>query len=311
MRTFLIKSFLFAAAALLAIQLVGGVFNFLGQKNKQEKINWILSKKDQKYDFAFLGSSRALNMVDINYLQNTWQISGINLGTASSDFSDNYLTLYEFYKNGNHPNNLFLQVDEQSLDPKQGFGYSFHEQWFFNFLGDKIVDEVYQDNSGRNKYLAWKRLPFLRYMEFNNPYKELILGLIHKKINYDLVGGSELMDSIDHQGEAAPLNIKKWQVSDQGKKYLEKIIKLARENGTNVILYTAPYYKIHNSNSSVSLVEDYIVKTAHKNSLVFLNFRTSDLAQHWEYFRNEAHLDKTGTALFMAEFAPEAKRTLR
>jgi len=310
MRTFLIKSFLFAAAALLAIQLVGGVFNFLGQKNKQEKINWILSKKDQKYDFAFLGSSRVLNMVDINYLQNTWQIKGINLGTASSDFSDNYLTLYEFYKNGNHANNIFLQVDEQSLDPKQGFGYSFHEQWFFNFLGDKIVDEVYLDNSGKNKYLAWRYLPFLRYMEFNNPYKELILGLIKKKIDYDSTSGSELMDSIDHQGQGAPANKKSWEVSPAGKKYLEKIISLAREHESNVILYTAPYYKVHNDNLT-NAIEDYIIRTAHKNSLVFLNFRNSELAQHWEYFRNEAHLDKAGTALFMAEFAPEAKRTLR
>jgi hypothetical protein len=311
MRTFLIKSFLFAFAALIAVQSTGAILNWASKKNDQEKIFWLNSKKDQKYTFAFLGSSRVLNMVDVKYLEDTWQTSGINLGSAGSGFADNYLVLYEFYKNGNHSNNLFLQIDEQSLDPEKGFGYPFHEHLFFNLLGDKIADEVFIDQSGKIKYFAWKHFPFLRYIEFNNPYKEFILGLFDKKINYDLSRGSELLEKKEVVNWSPKEMIKDWQVSTEGKEYLEKIIDLAQEHETNVILYTAPYPAEINKNPAVTGIEDYIIKYAHKKNIQYLNFRGFINSNDKKYFRNLVHLNKEGTALFMSAFAPEAKRTMK
>lgn len=311
MRTFLIKSFLFAFVALIAVQSIGLVLNWATKKNDQEKILWLNSKKNQIYSFAFLGSSRTLNMTDIKYLQDEWRIPGINMGSAGSGLADNYLVLYEFYKNNNRIDNLFLQIDEQSLDPSRGFGYPFHDYLFFNLLGDKTAEEVFLEQSGSTKYFIWKHFPFLRYIEFNNPYKEMILGLFEKKINYNQSGGSELLDkkSLDNWSAKGPTKI--WKTSPEGQKYLEKIITLAQNHETNVILYTAPYPAEINENPSLPEIEDYIIKTASKKHIPYLNYRRSTVSQNREYFRNLEHLNKEGVAIFMSEFASEAKRTLR
>ena len=313
MKKFLAKSFLFAIITIIGFQFIGTFFNLASKKNGEEKINWILSKKDQKYDFAFLGNSRVLTMVDVNYLQNSWgELKGINLGSTGSSFAENYATLYEFYKNKNNIDNLFLQIDEKSLDPQKGFIRSFQEQLFFNFMGDAEIDKIYIDQSGNNKFLLWKYAPFTRYAEFNEPYKNYALSMfLHKKIDYDSTFGSQITGEINSQQKLPKRVIKNWQVSEIGVKYFEKIIKLAEEHNTNIILYTAPYYKKHNNEQPINSIEKYIQNIALKNSFTFLNFRRSKVSEDTQYFNDEEHLNKVGTALFMTEFAPEAERTLR
>jgi hypothetical protein len=309
MKKFLLKSLAFALILLTATIAVSSFFSFVAQKNRQEKIFWIQSKKDQNYKFAFLGSSRVLNMVDINYLESVWGGQGINLGTAGSGLADNYLTLYSLLKNGNKVDNLFLQIDEQSLNPSQGFGYPFHENWYFDTLGSKAGDETYLDQSGKTKYLTWKYLPPVRYIEFNNPYKELFLGLFSKKMDFDKSGGSELLEK--KYIEKWNIRPKVWQVEDDGKKYFEKIISLARENNINLIIYTAPYPVERNYNDSYKEITSYIKNVASKNGLPYLDLRNTPLSKERLLFRNLEHLDKNGTLIFCQQLAQDAIKLIK
>lgn len=311
MKKFLIKSFSFAIVALLVLMAISSVLAMAMKDDKQEKMSWIAAKYNQNYGFAFLGSSRVLNMVDIKYLQDEWLTNGINLGTAGSGLADNYLTLYRFYENGNKINNLFLQLDEQSLDPDQGFGYPFHEYLYFDLLGDKNANAVYREQSGEFKTWLWERLPFTRYIEFNNPFKKALLHNFGEGINYDSTGGSQLLPakSIDNWAVKDPA--KQWSVDEQSKKYLDMIVELAQNNGTNVVFYTAPYPKDANDSPSLLDIEDFIIKTAAKKRIIFLDFRQTEISNTRENFRNLEHLNEEGVRIFMKEFSPEAKRTLR
>jgi hypothetical protein len=307
----LIKSFLFACAALIAVSLIGGLLNFLSKRSDQEKAFWLNSKKDQRYDFAFLGSSRVLNMVDIDYLESSWKMRGINMGGAGSGLADNYLILYRFYKNGNSASNLFIQIDEQSLDYEKGLGHPFHEYLFFDLLGDPAADDVYRQEVGKAKYLTWKYLPFLRYIEFNNPYKEMLLGFVRPKVDFELTRGSELLKKKAHESWSPAGMMKEWEVSPKSEAYLNMILDLARENGSHVILYTAPYPSDVNRNLATPAIDEYIIKLASKKKLVHLNFRQSTVSDRRDLFSNLSHLNEEGTAMFMAEFAAEAQRNLR
>ncbi len=309
MKKFLQKSFIFSLILLIAVLASSALFSFVAKKNNQEKVFWIQSKKDESYKFAFLGSSRVLNMVDVDYLESVWGGQGINLGTAGSGLADNYLTLYLFLKHGNKIDNLLLQVDEQSLNPSQGFGYPFHENWYFDLLGDKPADETYADQSGKIKYLTWKYLPPIRYIEFNNPYKGLLVGLFDKKIDYDKSGGSELLEK--KYIEKWNIRPKVWQVEDDGKEYFEKIIQLSRENNINLIIYTAPYPTERNYNDSYKEIASYIKSVTSKNGLPYLDLRDIPLSKERKLFRNLEHLDKEGTAIFCQQLSRDADKLLR
>lgn len=250
-------------------------------------------------------------MVDVKRLEDDWQTSGINLGSAGSGLADNYLVLYNFYKNGNKIKNLFLQIDEQSLDPSKGFGKAFHEHLFFNLLSDKNVSQIFIEQSGKTKYLIWKYLPFTRYIEFNNPYKEFALGLFWKKMDYDQTSGSKLLRKKSYDNWSPAGMMRDWKVSEEGKKYLDMIIKLAEENGSNIILYTAPYPADVNSNPAIGEIEKFIIKHSETKNLIYLNFRRATVSNQRNNFYNLTHLDKDGTALFMSEFSPEAKQVIR
>jgi hypothetical protein len=311
MKRFLKKSIVFALISLIALAAIGQILDWAMKKDTEEKVSWMASKKDQEYGFAFLGSSRVLNMVDIKYLQDEWLMPGINLGSAGSGLADNYLTLYRFYKNGNRVNNLFLQLDEQSLNPSQGFGYPFHEYLYFDLLNDEAGKAVYLQESGKIKTAIWKNLPFTHYIEFNNPYKEAVLSLLRDKVDYDATGGSQLLPKKSQENWAAKGITKQWQVEEKSKEYLDMIVELAQKNGSNIILYTAPYPAEVNDNPSIPDIEDFIIKTAAKKRLIFLNFRQTEISNQRNFFRNLEHLDEEGTKIFMRQFAPAAKRALR
>lgn len=309
MNKFLRKSLIFLAITLMVLSASVFVLGKMAFGGDELKPFWMLNQKNQHYKFAFLGSSRVFYTTDIGETEKAWNGNGINLGSGGSSLIDNYLTLYLFLKHGNKIDNLLLQVDEQSLNPSQGFGYPFHENWYFDLLGDKPADETYADQSGKIKYLTWKYLPPIRYIEFNNPYKGLLVGLFDKKIDYDKSGGSELLEK--KYIEKWNIRPKVWQVEDDGKEYFEKIIQLSRENNINLIIYTAPYPTERNYNDSYKEIASYIKSVTSKNGLPYLDLRDIPLSKERKLFRNLEHLDKEGTAIFCQQLSRDADKLLR
>src|SRR4051812_45086874 len=74
---------------------------FSAHLNMSEKANWIFSQTDQHLDFAVIGASRTLNVIDVREIEKITDFKGINLAAAGNGYADNYLVYTNYLKNGN------------------------------------------------------------------------------------------------------------------------------------------------------------------------------------------------------------------
>ena len=247
MKAFALKSILLIAVISVLLTFLDRFYTkyTLSHKNLCEKSDWILNHKDQKFDFAFIGNSRVINMVDINAFEKATNKSGINLGLIGANYSENYLVLDQFLKSGNSLKNLIIQIDMHNLNSSKELGYPFHNYNYMYLLKDTTVFNVFKDNNPTYKTMIWKHIPFTRYMEFSNKY-------VFYKI---LKGGYECKTSDDFDSSKGsivlngPFDKKKhvstytyWTIKENDEKYLFKLIQLAIQNNIHVVFYSAPIY---------------------------------------------------------------------
>ena len=107
------------------------------------KPNWILAKKNQHFDFAVLGSSRVINLVDVQAIEQKNKNQGINLGSSGTGLPETFLLLNQFLKNGNTIDTLFLEINPNLLNAEMSFSLPFHPYHYFQFIHQLEVAEVY------------------------------------------------------------------------------------------------------------------------------------------------------------------------
>src|SRR3954462_13644339 len=66
-----------------------------------DKVNWMHGIHHKAYDFATLGSSRAINTFNNRIVDDSLGTHSINIGTSGGGYAENYINLYQFLKNGN------------------------------------------------------------------------------------------------------------------------------------------------------------------------------------------------------------------
>lgn len=275
---------------------------------------WILNQENQNYDFAFLGSSRVFYNTDIKEAEKSWGGKGINLGSGGSSLIDNYLSLYLFLKHGNKIKNLFLQIDDISLNPEERFQRPLNEYIFYENFSDKEVENTYRENCPPWKFFAYKYFPPFIFMEFNNPYRVAAIQNMIGKKNWSESGGSDFKDGTmdDPEKALSEMRATKIVVSKQGEEYLKKIIKLSKDNGINLILYTAPHYATDQKAASwFDPIEKYTTDLAVEENIPYLNFNFSEISPKQELFYKIGHFNRDGVTAFMKIILPSAKPYLK
>ena len=283
-------------------------------KNLCQKPDWILNHKQQKFDFAFLGNSRAYNVIDVCLIEKKLNKTGINISMTGANFSEMYLILDQFIKLGNEITNLVLQVDLMTFDSKK-VGFELHSPNYLNLFNDTTVLEVYKHNVPKYKFMMWKYLPFVRYMEYSNKFVlyKMLKGGFECNANpmLDTTKGSEFL-FVEKFGKAFPKQY--WIIDSTDVKYFRKITQFAKRKNINLILYTAPFYQQYYSNQLNNKgVKEYISKQSSAYEIPYFDFNKNNfyLCTSKEYFFDETHLNYKGSRELSSFLADSIKPYLK
>lgn len=287
----------------------------LAHKNLCEKSDWIMNHQYQSFDFAFIGNSRVINMIDVNVVEKKTGKSGINLGLVGANNAESYIILNRFLNSGNSIKNLIIQVDMHSLDSKT-LPYPFHSYNYMHLLSDSIVSNTFKDNVSITKWLMWKYIPFARYMEFSNKYVlyKIVKGGYECKVNekFDTSKGSDIENNKVLKPEKYEYKYSIVEKTD--KKYFDKLIQLANQKGMNVILYTAPmYHQYFDHQLKLKDILNEIGKEAKEQHIPYVNFSgTMDsLCTDTKNYNDNIHMNDIGVYKFSLAIADSLKQVLK
>ena len=97
MKRFLKHISIFVGIGILLLNGIGYVLDqYYGKLNNQfvdHKANWIFKKNGENLDYAVLDASRAYNVIDINTIDLTAGLTGLNLGERGAGYAG---VLYPF-----------------------------------------------------------------------------------------------------------------------------------------------------------------------------------------------------------------------
>lgn len=215
--------------------------------DKLYKPAWILSQKDQKFDFAVLGSSRAYSAFDMNLLDSITGRSWINLGANGSGLAENYMAFHLFLKR-NKVDKLLLQIDADVLAGQAHEKNKIHSYSFLPYWKDSVIRNVLTREIEPLSGPVVNLFPQIRYFYFNKYFspKEVVRRLmIHKKAEdtLDRLLGAEPFDEKSLSiGRPIEKENRDALVDYEVNPYLTKIVELARENGVDILFFTAPIY---------------------------------------------------------------------
>jgi len=274
------------------------------------KVDWILNKKNEQFDNAFIGSSRVFNMIDIKMFEQKTNSKSINIGTSGSSFAENYLLLYKFIKNNNKIKQLFLQIDIYCLDTKVAYKYPFHDYNFLPYMNDSVVANIMKDNVSIIKYLTWKHVPFAKYIAFSNfypLYKTFKGGFNCSTSDFDITMGSRLETDLNYKNFRVKSK-KNYSVSSIDLLYLDKIIDFTSKHDIDLILYSAPERKSYHKHQLNRIELLNLIKTRTKQEII--SFESDTTFNNDDYFRDDTHLNSKGTMVFTDIFSKKVQQLL-
>jgi hypothetical protein len=316
-RKFLIRVLVIIAVLWIPLTLLDKYYTSRVPKKISEKGIWILSKKNEKYDYAVTGSSRAFYNVRIKTIDSTLGLKGINLGIGGAGFAENYLTLKKFLENGNQLKLLCVQVDIFSLmDEKKAFSHPFSDHNYPFLIGDPSVDSVIRANSDPWKYYFRRYLPFFRYAEHNNlyPIDRVVNGFSLNGNPLDKEKGFCPLAKSDKNNNFLDAKAKpsERKVDDRSLHNLDELIKLAQRKNIPVVLFTAPIqagftdaFKANNEAAT-----DTIRKIAARKRSDYFDFSKHPICNNVDLFKDATHLNYDGSTLYSLLLSDSLRKVL-
>lgn len=210
---------------------------------------WCQRKFGLHYNWAIIGSSRSFGSFDMISLQKVSKKEIINLGANGSGYLDNYLILYQFLKNQNTIDTLFIQTDIYALNSKESFSNAFHAFNFIPFTNDpEIKRELFEQLTPQTKAL-WTIFPSIRYFQYNKYFSPKEIARRYKfknivKSPFDkTLGGSSKKEFRNFNSGN---NSKQFEtLNNEDLRYFFKIIEMCKKNKIEIVAYTAPEYEKH------------------------------------------------------------------
>ena len=252
--------------------------SFYSQALKTRPINkiiWLFNKQNENYDFAVLGDSRVLDMIDVKAIEKYSNLRGINLGTRGSKPMENCVILDRFLQT-NKVKIVLLQLDRSIAqeicsveNPKMPF---FETYSFMPYAHDKDVYGIISQYCSPIKYLPWRYFPFVRYAEFNNEY------------SLDKIFKTSICPWDDVGYESSPRVCKSPIVADTilaqpvisavdiNLNWAKKIIETCRMKNIKVIVFTSPFHKVEQNYPITTYTTQRIVLLSGQNNVPYWDF---------------------------------------
>ena len=295
-----LKKLISIISILLVILYLGGYFlEYQFSKNLNDKHIWMLNIKKTYYDNIFLGSSRTLNVTDINYIDSVLQCSSINLGSGGGDFRTLYFVIVSFIEvQDNIASRVIIQVDPAMFYKDSLYNKPRNDHYYLNVNSEEIESLIESDINP----IFYKYFPILKYVEYNKVYNASeFYKTFHTKSVFDKTKGSMLIADLNTFNDVQKENNKNkiLEFDSHESLYFKKIIDFCKNNKIDIILYTAPIYKY--SEFITDHYPNYLSQisiTAQRDNLKLYNFGNVHSLEV-ELFKDKIHMNKKGVALFM------------
>ena len=255
----------------------------------RNKISHLLSRKNEKIDYIFLGSSRVDNNIDAELIKARTGATAINLGVQGGKIDDFYLMLQLLKKQNIESDAIFIQIDyiynikgnseilQSSLMP---------------FIHDEVISNFIKERN--HQYFSLKYIPFYRYLKYDYKigFREFMNTAIGKESWINLENGYFPLFGTSGKKLQATLPEK---VHERNRK-IEDINFFARKNGLKIIYFFAPYCSGTENLDFASQLGEKLPE--------FWNFSEVFLDED-NFFFDCGHLNNKGAKKFSEIFAKE------
>lgn len=249
----------------------------------QNKVQFIHSLKNRKFNYIFIGSSRVENSVISQQIESKTNKTTINLGVKGLKLKDMAYIIKLLDKNNVLFDIVFIQLD---------YSYNYEEDYskFFSFellpfcySSDSSVD-VYLKSTNK-KYFYYKYIPFLKYIDSDEliGFRKVIASLKNKTSNFELNKGYVPIYGTSYiNKEKIPnhVNIKN--------KYFKEIDLFLKSNRQRVVYFSAP----------VTLSTDNLDYFTKLKIVVPNLYNFHDVISNQIYFQDNLHLNHDGAVIF-------------
>lgn len=296
---------------IILLYVLDGAFTSIFSNDTYYKSSWVLNKKNESYDVAFLGNSRIYTQLYTDTLSKKLGKKCINLGVDGTNIMHHELLLDLFLKNNNKIKYLVYNIDPWSLsfnlnDPKR--------TWILlNEINDSAVFSEYASVFGYRTYL-WRYFPFWKFTEYNSRLG--LVAAINSKFNlikqeYHIQNGDYLKPNnyivdthkMNRMGDIPD----KFKVNTQNLYYLNKMIALCKSRNVKLLLITAPILDLQKqvTKKTDPITQQYLTPIFDTNHIPYLDFTHLDIGLDYHNFYDYHHLNSLGKTKYNSILAEE------
>lgn len=328
------KIIVFAAAVIPALWYVGKKYSAAGTENlingyNQSRWNEFYALPKDSLDIVFLGSSHSYCTFDPEIIDSKLGTSSYQLGMPLQHMDSTYYTMREVL-NYQKPCLAVVEVYWDMMDDEFELtqaGYLFQVMKNKELEGE-YISEVFplSEKIKYNVYAMRYQKDYFAYR--TNELKEqteqkynVALPVAQKQNGeekyrskgYTWCNYTMLPDEFDKTNQFKGLDGSKWKINKTQQKYLEKLVKLCRDNNCDVVFVTAPI-----ANVSMDYIKNYgsihdtFANIATELDVPYIDYNyvnaENDLLKT-ENFRDDAHLNHSGVEITDNNFVDWLNKT--
>lgn len=282
----------------------------LRDKSEAEALGVILSESEKSYDVVLFGSSHIQYAIEPKILREKYSISSANTATAAQSVPTSYYVMSEMIERC-HPKIAVLDLF-CVFYPENYFTDTRFHQAIDNFPLSKTKIEAVEDLVGDNKSEF-----YINYMLYHGRWKNLTRYDYTIKKEFD--EEEQVLDATTpFANDFVPLDKSvKGEIPPVPLEYLEKIVKLCKESGTELILTVIPYRADVDNNSVTGIYQQSMYNTvedlAKKWGVEYINMldMTEEIGFDFETDMAEfSHVNKSGAKKVSEYFGELLKNKL-
>lgn len=302
----LIKIFLFS---MLCILIFATIYPILNYKDTGGGGGWqrFYTLPDNSVDVMFFGSSHAHCTVDLGYLWEQYGIKGYTLSAGSQAIDCTYYFVKEAIER-KHPKVLAVEVFGATFESMQHPESDVYGNAFGMRLSNNYIDmiQMFQDNMQKDRNWGMEHkfifpVTHARYKKLQaDDFVDTMPYLIGYRGSYEQVSFEK--PQIDNFNDVADLY-------EDSEYYLRKIIEIAKENNTDLLLWASPYVVPEEHKARFNMVS----KIADEEGVPFIDYndlyeeleldfskdyRDTDHVNNYGAIKVTEHLGKTLNALY-------------
>lgn len=294
---FWFKILLFFTLIVVLDRVVGNLIQkYALEYHFDNRIELLLENKLDR-DVLVIGSSRALNGIDPETIQNNTGLSCFNLAYSGSNVQFQETILDLILAQENKPKYIIYNLDDPGTLVDYGGLVVYRKEELFPYVHYEAINKIICDRLNKSYFATRFSKTFLQNVNFTNALKYLIQG--KEKPSYQInninSNGANLMEGHQPGFENMVFNkeILKYSEEKEYMPYLnsfKRILKKSKQSGVELILVISPSYFSKN----IGFKER--IKEIAGDNFILLDY--SNEFDDSELFYNYGHLNKSGAIKF-------------